>query len=135
MLCFNCMRDKGDRDVCPFCNTGAVKDPELHQLSPGTVIGGRYTVGRVLGEGGFGITYIGLDNTLDIVVAVKEYFPYGCSHRSSNITAEVSVSGGSGEVYRKGKDRFLKEAKTVAKFLKDPGIVDIRDFFEENNTA
>ena len=135
MLCYNCMRDKGDRDVCPFCNTGALKDPELHQLSPGTVIGGRYTVGKVLGEGGFGITYIGLDNTLDIVVAVKEYFPYGCSHRSSNITAEVSVSGGSGEVYRKGKDRFLKEAKTVAKFLKDPGIVDIRDFFEENNTA
>ncbi len=135
MLCYNCMRDKGDRDICPFCNTGALKDPELHQLSPGTVIGGRYTVGKVLGEGGFGITYIGLDNTLDIVVAVKEYFPYGCSHRSSNITAEVSVSGGSGEVYRKGKDRFLKEAKTVAKFLKDPGIVDIRDFFEENNTA
>lgn len=135
MLCYNCMRDKGDRDVCPFCNTGALKDPELHQLPPGTVIGGRYTVGKVLGEGGFGITYIGLDNTLDIVVAVKKYFPYGCSHRSSNITAEVSVSGGSGEVYRKGKDRFLKEAKTVAKFLKDPGIVDIRDFFEENNTA
>ena len=135
MLCYHCMHDKGGAEVCPYCHKSAINDPQLHHLPPGTVVGGRYTVGRVLGEGGFGITYIGLDNTLDIVVAVKEYFPYGCSHRSGNLSAEVSVSGGSDEFYHKGKERFLKEAKTIAKFLKDPGIVDIRDFFEENNTA
>lgn len=135
MLCYHCMHDKGGAEVCPYCHKRAINDPQLHHLPPGTVVGGRYTVGRVLGEGGFGITYIGLDNTLDIVVAVKEYFPYGCSHRSGNLSAEVSVSGGSDEFYHKGKERFLKEAKTIAKFLKDPGIVDIRDFFEENNTA
>ena len=57
MLCYNCMRDKEDAEICPYCHTGALNQPQLHQLQPGTVVGGRYTVGRVLGEGGFGITY------------------------------------------------------------------------------
>ena len=70
MLCYNCMRDKEDAEICPYCHTGALNQPQLHQLQPGTVVGGRYTVGRVLGEGGFGITYLGFDLHLGSPISV-----------------------------------------------------------------
>ncbi len=136
MLCYHCMREKDDAMTCPYCHVTRLPDSAPHHLVPGSIVGRRYVVGRVLGEGGFGITYIGLDNILRIPVAVKEYFPHGCSHRD-NVTSRVipAASVNSAAFFQKGKDRFLIEARSMARFFREPGIVDVRDFFEENNTA
>lgn len=136
MLCYHCMREKGDAMTCPHCHVTYLPDSAPHHLVPGSIVGRRYIVGRVLGEGGFGITYIGLDNILRIPVAVKEYFPHGYSHRDNASSRVIpSSSENSTAFFQKGKDRFLVEARNMARFFREPGIVDVRDFFEENNTA
>lgn len=136
MLCYHCMREKGDADVCPYCSAQGMPVSQPHHLHPGTVIGNRYTIGRVLGEGGFGITYIGRSNTLELPVAVKEYYPYGYCNRNAQASTMISVTSGDGAgFYEKGRTRFLSEAKILAKFKNEPGIVDVIDFLEENNTA
>ena len=136
MLCYHCMREKGDAAVCPHCHAQDDVVPQPHQISPGTVIGNRYTLGNVIGEGGFGITYIALENTLGITVAVKEYYPFGYCNRNATASNTVSVtSDDKQEFFEKGRSRFLREAKTLARFQGDPGVVNVIDFLEENNTA
>ena len=92
---------------------------------------GRYKLLKVLGKGGFGITYLGLHTGLDKKVAIKEYFPKDSFRRQSDGT-QVSYSN-TGE-NRKNIERFLKEARTMAE-LKHKGVVSVSDVFEENATA
>ena len=71
--CPYCMTPVGEDGVCPNCGlTSGTYTPLPHHIPPGTVLMGRYLVGRVLGEGGFGITYIGCDLRLELKVAIKE---------------------------------------------------------------
>lgn len=136
MICNNCKRDKGDVTICPYCHVGNVIPFQPHHLPSGTVIGGRYRVLSVLGEGGFGITYLAIDQKLDKRVAVKEYFPHGLSYR--NTTAENSgevIATNQSDVFEHGKQRFLSEAMTLAKFSGESGIVIVTDYLEENHTA
>lgn len=136
MICNNCKRDKGDVTICPYCHVGNVKPFQPHHLPPGTVIGGRYVLKSILGEGGFGITYLANDSKLDKTVAVKEYFPHGLSYR--NTTAENSgevIVTNHNDIFEHGKERFLSEAKTLAKFSGEAGIVNVTDYLEENHTA
>ncbi|MEE3492602.1 protein kinase domain-containing protein [Ruminococcus sp.] len=136
MLCFHCMHEKGDAEICPHCHAQGSVEPQPHQIVPGTVIGNRYTLGNVIGEGGFGITYIGLDNTLGVTVAVKEYYPFGWCDRNTTAGNTVAVtSDDKSEFFEKGRSRFLNEARTLAGFQKDPGVVDVIDCLEENHTA
>lgn len=134
MLCYFCMREKNDNAECPFCHCSGVPITQPHHLVPGTVLADRYIVGRVIGEGGFGITYIGYDKVFDIRVAIKEFFPYGYSQRNNTAANTVSIVGAEG-VFNKGKQRFLQEAKTLGKYRREPGIVEVTDFVETNNTA
>lgn len=136
--CVYCMEAlQANTAACPACGKSpADYVPQPHQLAPGTVLGGKYRLGRVLGEGGFGITYIGRDLNLDMPVAVKEYYPTGFVNRNTGSSAEVTANTGSAQaVFDKGKDRFMAEARTLAKFSMQPGIVGVRDFFVEHNTA
>ena len=136
MYCYNCMNEKGSASICPYCGLDNGSRPADHHLRPGSRLAGKYLVGYSLGEGGFGITYIGRDTTLDTRVAVKEFFPSGYSNRNSRISPEVTVSSQKQrEVFDKGKERFLFEARSIAKFGSEPGIVNVRDYFEENGTA
>ncbi|HWP98295.1 MAG TPA: protein kinase [Syntrophomonadaceae bacterium] len=131
------MREKGERNVCPNCawQDGAVPESPLY-LTPGTVLDERYIVGRVLGHGGFAITYLGWDNDLNTRVAIKEYMPFGIATRS---TGEANVSavrtGETQEHFHFGLEKFLEEAKTLARFDEHPGIVSVRDVFKANQTA
>ncbi len=136
--CFYCMRQIEDTDrECPFCGESTTVEVPSHHLKPGTVLSGKFIVGTALGEGGFGITYIGRDTKLDMKVAIKEYYPNGYVNRSNTISPDVTsgTKGDRKEFFDKGRERFLREARILAKFSGDPGIVDVRDFFEENNTA
>ena len=135
-FCFRCM-GKSENGVCQSCG---FKNDEYeappHHLKPKTILNGKYIIGAAMGEGGFGITYVGYDLNLDIRVAVKEYFPSGMVTRGTVGEGSVTMyTSGDPEEYEKEKDKFLFEAKTLAKFDDLPGIVSVRDFFNENGTA
>lgn len=137
-FCPYCMGRPGEDGRCPACGRNADSyQPEAHCLPPGTLLAERYTIGGVLGEGGFGITYIGLDQRLDLRVAVKEFFPAGKAMRQAEDGKTVR-SGGSvtaRQEFEAGKDRFLQEARRMAQMEKHPEIAGVKDFFEENGTA
>ncbi len=105
------------------------------QLKPGTTLqGGKYKIERVLGQGGFGITYLAVQTGLNRRVAVKEFFMKEHCNRDAG-TRHVSVpSIGSRELVERFRQKFLKEAQTIAAF-DHPNIVRIHDIFEENGTA
>ena len=105
------------------------------QLKPGTTLqGGKYRIERVLGQGGFGITYLAVQSGLNRLVAVKEFFMREHCNRDAQ-TCHVSVpSIGSRELVERFRQKFLKEAQTIAAF-DHPNIVRIHDIFEENGTA
>lgn len=104
----------------------------LHALETGYALD-EYRIEKLLGEGGFGLTYLAFDTNLDKMVAIKEYMP--CEHavREIDITI-VPKSEASAKVYNWGLNAFLNEAKTLAKF-EDPNIVRIYRFFKANGTA
>ncbi len=137
MFCYHCMRQLPHQAAyCPFCGekTGEANPP--HCLPAGTELHGKFIVGNVLGIGGFGITYVGFDKMLELKVAVKEYYPSGAALRDSTHTNEVTFSQTKEtEYFRRGKENFLKEARSIAKFTREDGIVDVREYFTENNTA
>lgn len=137
MYCFHCMKQMpDDAERCPHCENPVYRDAGVHHLQPGTVLLGKYLIGKAIGEGGFGITYVGIDVNLELKIAVKEYYPKGYANRNTathEVTITVPTSGNS--YYLRGKQKFLQEARTLAKFNREPNIVNVRDFFELNQTA
>ena len=121
---------------CPFCGFVENTPPEKNaHLNPGAVINDRYTIGTVIGAGGFGVTYRAWDRILDSQIAIKEYYPDGLASRNEDkITVSVQ-SADEKSTFDHGKERFLKEARSLAKFNNNPGTVTIYDFFEQNGTA
>ncbi|WEK53125.1 MAG: protein kinase [Candidatus Cohnella colombiensis] len=135
-LCMGCMTLVGEVEVCPNCGFVEGTPPEAPQhLAPRTLLNGRYLLGRVLGQGGFGITYLAWDINLDTKLAVKEYLPRDFASRSLEQTAVSVYSGENQTHFEYGLEKFLEEAKILAQFNNSPGIVSVRDFFRENNTA
>ena len=101
-------------------------------LWPGaTLQQGRYSVGKVLGQGGFGITYLGSDLNDRSPVAIKEFFLQGCSRQGTTVTTGRAISSENFELVKK---RFIDEGKVLSQFV-HAGIVKVRATFEENNTA
>ena len=134
--CYYCMNKKENNGICESCGHQFEADTNAYHLPAGTVLNEKYLLGRVIGEGGFGITYIGRDLKLDMIVAVKEFYPTGYVHRNNELTLNVSVNGeGNTAFFRNGKEKYIHEARILAKFSGNKSIVDVRDFFECNNTA
>lgn len=97
-----------------------------------TIIHGRYLIGRVLGVGGFGITYQGQDLRNGNFVAIKEYYPNGMASRVPGTTEVDVIKDYDG--YQNGKNKFLQEARIIYHF-KNQHILSIYSLFEENGTA
>lgn len=107
-----------------------------YSLQRNTGLIGRYVIQEVLGQGGFGITYLGIDKLYGNKVAIKEYYPQKIAMRKAQYEDVVTVTFiEEKNNYDKGKKRFLDEAQVMARFNKNEGIVKILDFFEANNTA
>jgi parallel beta-helix repeat protein len=133
MICPFCGAEVGNAIICPQCGA-TVATPSISvslSLPLGTkLFGGKYSVGKVLGQGGFGITYMGADTVLSRPVAIKELFPEGCQRNGTTVQpTRIPPSD-----FSSMKQRFLDEARLLAS-LNHPGIVKVYDFFEENNTA
>lgn len=135
--CLNCFKDYDENtEICPHChydNSSSAK--ENFYLKPGTILKNQYIIGVGINAGGFGILYKGWDIELQIVVAIKEYFPTSIARRGKN--NEVIVNNGKNAAieYEAGYKRFLREARLTSKFNQHPNIVNVFDFFEENNTS
>ena len=139
-FCANCMEKISTyQDTCPhcgFCNTDYT--PPSHALVPMTVLQGRYLIGRVLGAGGFGITYVARDLKVDKKVCIKEFFVRGSMYREGSTSEMVSlITDGnvSERLYYANLEKFEQEAKILGRFDNVPGIVGVSDYFHENNTA
>ena len=135
--CPYCMSPVQPGSPCPACGRNWERyQPASHHLPPGSLLQDRYQLGRALGEGGFGITYLGWDTVLKRKVAVKEYFPTFLVSREVSLTLDVTChTSGNQPTYEKGREQFLREAKTMAKLDSIPEIVQVLDHFPEHNTA
>ena len=143
-LCPGCMRIVEDFEKpCPYCGFDKreyEKTRSYRTLPPGTILAGKYFLGKVIGEGGFGITYLAWEMNLEVPVAVKEYFPSGLATRDTQLTGGKSktvsvMAGDQGHYYQSGLRSFEQEARNLAKFQNLPGVVSVKDLFFENQTA
>lgn len=135
-VCYNCFTEQQEKTCtkCGYTNgSSAVKYPLA--LPEGIRLNSRYLVGRVLGQGGFGITYLALDGETGTKAAVKEYFPETLSMRSPGTSLVTLMSGDKLENFSYGKEKFTEEARTLASLSTVRGITQILDYFVENNTS
>ncbi len=134
-LCEACFAEV-DSDTCAECGFRK-KDIRSDNtvLSMGSVLEDRYLIGKVIGKGGFGITYLAYDMKLRCRVAIKEYFPYGVAVRDNDMTTVSVSSDDSASTFREGADKFYEEARLVAGFNGNPNIVSVYDFFYGNDTV
>lgn len=135
--CLGCMEEYQDEfHMCPLCGYEEGTPPkEPYHMLPGTILGGKYLVGKVLGFGGFGVTYIGYDTKLERKVAIKEYLPGEYSTRMPGTTEVLTHDEEKSKQFQKGLSKFVEEAKILAKMQDCNGVVKIYDSFMENSTA
>lgn len=136
-LCPNCFEQSYQNASCSRCGYQLQYDKPRSQkaLPVGIVLKQRYYLGKLLGEGGFGITYKAYDLKRKEICCVKEYAPNGlCRRRDDDYRLEL-VSYDCEMPYRAGLRRFLEEAQILSKLEQIPSVVDITDTFQEYNTA
>lgn len=138
-VCPNCFGDKYNpsQGVCPVCGYSAFNDEHVTDrgLAPGTVLNNRYVIGRVLGSGGFGITYKAYDFKTNAVCCVKEYAPQDFCIRKPGTNTLVLLSKDFEPPYTRGMRRFMDEAEILARLSGVPTVVHVTDGFRENDTA
>jgi serine/threonine protein kinase len=135
-ICPNCCKTELKDGVCPKCSyVRPESTPASHMLPAGTILQDRYFIGKVLGEGGFGITYMGYDSHVNLRVAIKEYYPKAFAGRTLGTLNIYPFTGDNEKYFKKGLDRFMKEAWKIAKFKDEPAVVKVSDSFKENETA
>ncbi|HEX3095414.1 MAG TPA: protein kinase [Candidatus Angelobacter sp.] len=135
-LCMGCMRVKGNARVCGQCGWEEGAPPEYSgQLWPRTILAQKYLIGRVLGQGGFGITYLAWDLLLDRKLAIKEHFPREICNRARDERTVQPLTRRHQNDYDYGLKKFSEEGRALARFYDYPGIVLLLDFLEANATA
>ena len=120
---------------CPACGWRSGLDNSPPALALGRILDGRYRIGRVLGHGGFGITYLAWDDNLHLRLAIKEYFPRDSAGRAPDGVSLAIYSGQAGDQFAYGLERFLEEARALAHFDQHPGIVTVKNFFRAHGSG
>ena len=131
--CYGCMEEITVYP-CSHCGYQPGEAPG-YALTPGTILNGKYLVGKLLGQGGFGLTYIGWDLMLEQKVAIKEYYPSGQVVRQNGASLEWYGTQQAQTARDSGKDIFLKEARKMTRVRKIPQVVQVLDLFLANETA
>ncbi|MBV9868666.1 MAG: serine/threonine protein kinase [Abitibacteriaceae bacterium] len=122
-------------DACQSCGTALTanaSDGTSDALTSGTGLqDGMFVITKMLGQGGFGITYLSVDTRLRRSVAIKEFFPFGSRRDGNTIVPAKTLSA---EAFQSARTHFLDEARVLARF-QHPNIVHVHSFFEENGTV
>ena len=141
-----CMAEKGSKSACEHCGFDEKKQkkhPSYLELR--TVLNNKYVIGKVIGHGGFGITYLAFEKEfiknkafekeLLKKVAIKEYFPSALASRDTSDFTIYPLKGDQEDFFKEGLNFFIEEARNVAQFSDHPNIVNIYDFFEDHGTG
>lgn len=121
---------------CPHCGHAALSHAGNHLvLPPGEMLQNRYLIGRTLGAGGFGITYLAKDLRNNTLCAVKEYLPAMLAVRKQGARQVFPSSMNNEENYAHGLAMFRREAQMLQSFTGNTSIVQVYNYFEENGTA
>lgn len=136
-LCMGCMENIEDQvTTCPYCGYDETTlRQESYYLDPGTVVGGKYIVGRVMGYAGYTIAYLGMDAEKNRKVMLKEYLPSDFSTRSEGEKEVTIYSGDALEQFEQGLTTFLNEANRIQHLENVPGIAKVYDCVAENDTG
>ncbi|MBF0564688.1 MAG: protein kinase [Nitrospirae bacterium] len=132
--CITCMHDTCGKFPCAICGSEQDTSNPPPGLQPYTVLNGQYLIGKCLGLGGFGVTYIGLDLVLKMKVVIKEFLPRHIARRDTHKSIVVPITNDFKEDYDYSLSKFIDEAQTLARF-NHQNIVPILFFFKEKNTA
>ena len=137
-LCENCFQPlMNPGQPCPHCgfapSLAANRQPLALPIS--AILIGKYIVGDILGMGGFGITYLAYDVQQNRRVAIKEYYPASLASRYPGRAEVLVLSGEKGEEFKKGAQKFYEEAELVSNFNGNPNLINVYEFFYQNNTA
>lgn len=134
-LCESCFTNIGG-EPCPVCGfTKAGYTPKPGVMPVGSILIGKYVIGQVIGQGGFGITYRAYDIKREQIIAIKEYYPTTLAARLDDRLTVAVTSAENDEIFRNGIEKFYDEARLVSRFNGNPNIVSVYEFFYENNTA
>lgn len=142
-ICLYCLHNTNGRVPCPIChcpNPSSYNNSEREKavaLKPRTFLNKESSpilIGRCLGTGGFGITYLGLEVLLRKIVVIKEFMPRETAGRANDLLKIIAYKN-QDEIYQYGRQKFIEEARMLARFPEHPNIVTIFTLFEENNTA
>lgn len=131
--CPYCFEQLTAAGTCPACARERVESAP-DDLPAGTSIEGRYVIGRALGRGGFGVTYLGWQQMPGRQVAIKEYLPQTVARRRSDGQVVPHKSSAESE-FRQGLSAFGDEARRLAEFQGHPHIVSVFDFLHGFGTA
>lgn len=133
--CVNCfVVMQWEQAYCPRCTYPQPLEYNPSYLQPPYKLYHQYVIGRVLGHGAFGVTYLAYDRSLGVKAAIKEYFPAELSSRDPQSLKVIPHAGSKGELFVKGKKKFIAEARLLSSF-RSPHIIRLRHFFEASNTA
>lgn len=136
-ICSKCMLETPNKnEICPHCGFYLPSyTVQPHHLPMQTILNGRYLLGIVLGEGGFGITYSAYDLKCRQRVAIKELFIAGVVSRQGGRTVLMETGEGMRKYYGECRNKFLMEAKVLQMLQDKSGVVNIYEYFRENDTA
>ena len=136
-LCMGCMNQIEDGQVtCPICGYNEREIvQETYYLTPGSVVGNKYIVGRVLDYGGYSVTYLGYDGEKNQKITIREYLPSDFSTRAKDELDVTIYSGDAYEQFTEGLMTFLNEGNSIEKIPDIHGIAKVYDCISENETG
>ncbi|MFZ0746423.1 MAG: FHA domain-containing serine/threonine-protein kinase [Terracidiphilus sp.] len=136
LLCMGCMANTNGVGVCPNCEYVNHAPAESSvQLAPRTILNGKYVLGRALGQGGFGITYLAYDLEENRKLAIKEYFPAIISTRAQDRLTLAPLSNRNRQDLEYGLNKFYEEGQALYRFRDHLNVVRMVEYFRANGTG